>query len=993
MRRSDRFLVIGEAGTTKTATAAKALYWASQHVHGGTPPAHQRAEKIDFTPAIVLCPENVVEQWQEELATTIPGAQTVIIAAYRTAAEMAIFRRFDPTCTQTQLTVMGCIDRVGTKIQATLATWRVAYQEAQRAKAPLPPKPCFVAIMGFSAAKLGSAWTPRYQLRILRERVPVAQPDDTWLEKVKAVRDATGALVLVPCCPRCMTPITPSAQEKIDAPYLRADQIGCDAKRVCHACHEALWQLVPDVSTSSLAWHATPPPLSRAGREEPVVPLLLPEDDAATVRATRAAQVVTAQDYRRYPGAEYLRWRWRGLFTTIIADEAHLLAAQGSAQGMATDALVAACRPQPTLIGMTGTLKDYASSMFQLLWRFNRQVRTRYPYGSAGLRRWLSDMGMQQKVEIRPPQREDGAMSNRREARRVMREIPGFSPAIILYEENCIFPKMAHIAPALPPLSEEVIRIPLGEVLGLAYRAFEAEATSALYRELAQHQNGGLASWFQGISIWPSMPWLAQAVQNRRAGTRLATATPLDATLIFPKEQVLLELVREHLAQGRRICILVENSSDVYDLPSRYVQLLRADDARWQAGEPVTPTSTEPGPARPAEHVLNVVALRSGMVATRKRQTWIRDQIAKGCNVLITQSGLVHVGMNLDFPTMLATQICYDTCRGRQSVRRSYRPWQKKAVCIRYLVYQRTAEERGLYLIAEKTRAAMMAEGDLPDAGLAAFGAEFSNIKLALARAVYDSLHTDQHLVDGSLEHLWADLERTQERQHQFVGANVLNAAMTLSAPVTEDGAPAPVAPTVPAVVLPAVRVTIDGAVTTPSERPPAIPARPDVIHEVVSGQRSWDDPRWLTQLTERKAVPRAPRATRHRPGDGHTCVYAPSPLVSGFVVCTLCGDRTASGLAPLVISRSTYVALSCADALTWQVELVGAERQAREIVASQAERQILDDPEPERRRQRLATLTVLTTSAAQKQYPRAIYAYRRQPAMATSTAPTAEAS
>ncbi|MBA3822501.1 MAG: hypothetical protein H0X24_01200 [Ktedonobacterales bacterium] len=981
MRRFDRFLVIGEPGTTKTATAAKALYWASQEVHGGIPPREQRPEKQDFTPALVLCPENVVEQWQEELEATIPGVRVVILDAYRTAAEMTQFRRFDPECRQPHLTVMGCIDRVGILITRAITDWRAACQEAQRARQARPPKPCFVAILGFSAAKLGSAWTPRYQLRILRHTTLSEEADGVGsvrlIEKTQATRGADGRPLVVPCCPRCATPIAPLDQDQTDVPYLREDQIGCEVKRSCQRCHEPLWQMVPDVSTASLDWQAVPPPLSRDLRDEPSVPMPIPEYDVGAQRIIRYAPVVTAQDYRRYPAAEYLRWRWKGLFTTVIADEAHLLAAQSSAQGMATDALVVACGHHPTLIGMTGTLKDYASSMFSLLWRFNRHVRTRFPYGGPGLRRWLTDMGMQQKVEIRPPARQDGALTNRRETRRVMREIPGFSPAILLYEENAIFPKLAHIAPALPPLTEEVRRVPLGKVLGPAYRRFEAEATDALYRELAHHQNGGLASWFQGISIWPNLPWLAQRVQNRRVGTLLAVAEPLPADLIFPKEQVILELVREHLAQDRRVCILVENSSDAYDVPGRYAALLRADDARWQAEEPVTDTSTTAGPSRPPNHVLQVVELTSGKVATRKRQRWIREQIAAGCNVLICQSGLVHVGMNLDFPTILSTQTCYDTCRGRQAVRRSYRPWQRKPVTIIHLTYQGTAEERGMYLVAEKTRAAMMAEGDLPDAGLAAFGAESSNIKLALARAVYDSLHTDQQPVAGSLEELLAALGRAEIGQQQFIGASFLNTAMAMT-PTAPAGQPA-VADTAASVAEKLVALA-------PLARPAPAASAPRELP-----QRAWNDPYWITQLTQRKtasrtagvspAITASSRPVRHRPGDGHTCVYLPAPLAPDFTICSLCGDCTAAGLAPMVFSRSTYVALSCPDGVTWQVELVGDERQARAIVVSRTKRKIAEDPDGERRVRRLATLEIVSTAVAQQRHPQVVFAYRRHQA------------
>ncbi len=132
-----------------------------------------------------------------------------------------------------------------------------------------------------------------------------------------------------------------------DLPYLSEDDLlgvtGPRVKRRCASCGEALWQTLPD----GAIWRATPPPL--AGDLRMVTRLPIPD------RHTPHRGLISTAN-RRYPIADFLRRRHRGLFRALIADEAHQLKGAGTAQGFAAASLVDACEPQGSVLFLTGTL-------------------------------------------------------------------------------------------------------------------------------------------------------------------------------------------------------------------------------------------------------------------------------------------------------------------------------------------------------------------------------------------------------------------------------------------------------------------------------------------------------------------------------------------------------------------------------------------------------------------------------------------------------------
>lgn len=840
--------LVAEMATGKSLLSLAILGLADEEVTRQQAPANVRPQKARFFPALVLCPPIVAAKWVREAAHTLPTARPVVIRPLRTRAEVAAFRHFDPTFSGKQLSAIGCAERVIARIQAELAAWQTQRDKALREGRTPPRKPCHVAILSTSTAKLGPAWTPVYLLRALR--------DVDEHSAVSLLRDpATGEPIVVPCCPRCFEPLQDETRaeraererrkrskqrrggvteqpvalgasgaggagdevgdEEILSTYLLEAELlgtpGCPrTKRTCSSCGEPLWQVVPD----NVRWQATPPPLHSGGVGRPVRRLPIPDRD-------HHPPCLTSTLERRYPLADYLRKRHRGVFRSLICDEAHQFKGAGTAQGFAAASLVDACDPGGTTLFLTGTLfSGYASDLYPMLWRLLPELRQTFHYGD--LKRWVDLYGVRQKVvkvrEGRAGRREDGAVSKRREDHPLIKELPGISPLVLRHLlDSCLFLELADVAPGLPPYSEEVVVVRLGEPLGPVYERFERESTAALKELLVHEDHSGLAAWFQGLMIQPNLPWRGFTAVSSH-GEVLGQAEPLPADLVYPKEWALLNLVRRERAEERRVLVYAEHTQ-AYDLLPRLKALLEADDAAWREEWAQRTQSTRDvlgaAAAERAEHnadasgerdafdqsgksdeqaerlvvqspprqPIRVALLRSATVASGEREAWLRRTVEQGCDVLICHSGLVEVGLDLlDFPTIVCYETIFSTCRARQATRRSYRPGQTQPVKVVQLVYDRAMEARGLQLIASKIKSSLMVEGKLPGEGLATFGQssdDQGNLLLELARSVLADEEGGARDVAGSLEATFRELAQAEHEQDGYIGG--------VEMPSTED--------------------------------------------------------------------------------------------------------------------------------------------------------------------------------------------------------------
>jgi superfamily II DNA or RNA helicase len=409
-----------------------------------------------------------------------------------------------------------------------------------------------------------------------------------------------------------------------------------------------------------------------------------------------------ATSRRLFPLAVYIRRKCPGVFDLLVADEAHELKAQSSAQALAFHKLMRAC---PRTLALTGTLSSgKASDFFPLLYRLAPEIRAQYQHDDTLA--FVRDYGILEQVTYHDDttiphadRDEDGSGSIRKGERGKVYERPGLSPAIVpVLLNRFVFLRLSDIAQALPPYEEFVHPLALPAPVARAYASLEAQILSWTRK----HRGTTLAQFLQVLLAYPDQPWVDEAIMatiHDQAGSRqraVVTRTiPQDPAVRYPKEAALLELLRRERARGRKVLVFAIHT-DQRDILPRLM-------------------------AQAAQDEIRLAALRaSGEARTRKQQ--LQRLLAQGADGIICHPRLVQTGLNLTmFPTIAFVQFDYSTFTLRQASRRSYRPSQTQPVEVHFFCYSETVQEKGLALMARKLRSALMAEGEFVEDGLSAF--------------------------------------------------------------------------------------------------------------------------------------------------------------------------------------------------------------------------------------------------------------------------------
>lgn len=343
----------------------------------------------------ILCPPHLMKKWRREILQTVPGARVAIV---RTIRDLERTRS------------------LGGDVQ-------------------------FV-ICSREQAKLGYRWMPAAVTRPARNGTG------------GLVRDESGAIARLLCCPRCCTLASDDEEVPLGWADLRAK------KRRCRACREPLWQ---------------------ADRTGP----------------------------RRVPLADYIHRRMPGHFDLLIADELHEYKARGSAQGLAAGVLVEACGKALTLTGTA--FGGYSSTLFYLLWRFSAAVRREFGYH--GEAKWVSRYGIVERITKKDPNAydSDGRQSKRRSYLTRTVEKPGVSPAVLFHLiGNTVFLRLADVAQDLPAYTERVALYPLDRgqdpeapSQASGYHQLAGELRQAVRAALQQGSKRLLAIYLQALLAYP----------------------------------------------------------------------------------------------------------------------------------------------------------------------------------------------------------------------------------------------------------------------------------------------------------------------------------------------------------------------------------------------------------------------------------------------------------------------------------------------------------
>ena len=412
---------------------------------------------------------------------------------------------------------------------------------------------------------------------------------------------------------------------------------------------------------------------------------------------------------RRFALGHYIAKRLPDFFDLFVIDEAHEMKSGGSAQGIAAGALAAAI---PRTLALTGTLfGGYSSSLFYLLQRFSPAIREHYGYKEE--QRFVEHYGVLERT-TREDDRygEDGRVSKRRRTTTV-RERPGLSPALLPHLLwNTVFLKLTDVAAALPPYVEEIEILRMADEQRDVHRAFKTELAAEVQAQLACGSKKLLGAYLQSLLHHPDTPWREEAVYTTDvAGTPylVAAADALDDSVVYPKEQRLIDIAKEEKRRGRRMMVFVQGT-DKRDITRRLSGLLEREG-------------------------LKTAVLKSHTVQAKKREAWVAKEVEKGVDVLICHPRIVQTGLDLiAFPTLMFYQAEFSVYTLRQASRRSWRIGQDQPVKVIHLAYEETIQIQALSLVAKKAQASLALEGELVEGGLVAMAEE--DLMLSLAKSL-----------------------------------------------------------------------------------------------------------------------------------------------------------------------------------------------------------------------------------------------------------------
>ncbi len=452
---------------------------------------------------------------------------------------------------------------------------------------------------------------------------------------------------------------------------------------------------------------------------------------------------------RRVPLADYVLRRMRGQFDLLVADEVHEFKGRGTAQGLAGAALAEAC---PRTLVLTGTLLGgYASTLFHLLYRFSPTIRMEFAHGEET--KWVSRYGYLARITKRTPDAHvrDGRQSKRRIYPTRVVEKPGVTPSILFHLiGNTVFLRLGDVAAQLPPYEEKVLLVPLDEVAtsdepcqALCYQRLAADLRRAVPQALGAGSKRLLGTYLQALLAYPDGCTHGEVVLNPSTNEVLAHEPALTGNRLYPKGRTLVELVQRERDRNRRVLVYVTHTR-VRDITSRLSAILE------EAG-------------------FHVAVLKADTATAERREEWVSSRVREGIDVLVTNPRLVQTGLDLvDFPSVVWAEIDHSVYVLRQASRRSWRIGQRKPVEVTFLTYAGTLQAEALSLVAAKTRASLMVEGELPEEGLAALAGDDGDVYLELARRLVEPVDSSDSQ-ERSLEALFAEARRGERNGNDLL--------------------------------------------------------------------------------------------------------------------------------------------------------------------------------------------------------------------------------
>ena len=670
---------------------------------------------------LVLSPPHLVYKWRREIQATIPNARVVVLNGADTLSKLVLMKK-----------------------------------TAHR----LPETPEFY-ILGRVRMRMDYHWKPAYKT-VYRAAV---YEDEKTGEKHFHKRAEF-------CCPDCGSPIVdsenkPFVQEATLKGFLVHERRYCEAEivktvvkdgqveKVKKVCNSPLWSLcrkdekeqkgatdnlletlckLPSIgkrSATKLINQFGVDMLASMLEDSPLSFMNLQDENGDMVFSDKQAlklgralgKIEFSQGKGGYQPTEFIkRYLPKNYFGLLVVDEAHEYKNYGTAQGQAMGTLARSCQK---ILCLTGTLMGgYADDLFYLLWRLNpnAMIEDGFVYNKNRSLGTASHAFMEQhgvlKEIIKNKEYDGGSFSSSRATRTTTRtaRAPGFSPlGLMRYVlPMTVFLKLKDIGQdVLPPYSEHFHRVFMPDDMAMEYKKMQDSLQDDLKSALAQGDNSLTGVVTNALLSWTECCYKPQEVFWRSRKETLWTSPALfDDKTPTPKEEKMLEIVKENLAKGRK-CLVYTVYSDTKDTTGRLKNLL-------------------------AKQGIKASVLKASVKAD-EREDWVDNQIDAGCEVLICNPELVKTGLDLlQFPTIIFMQTGYNVYTVMQAARRSWRIGQREPVEVHFAGYSGTAGEVCLELMGNKISVSQSTSGDMPENGLEILNQEEASIEVELAKRLID---------------------------------------------------------------------------------------------------------------------------------------------------------------------------------------------------------------------------------------------------------------
>jgi len=423
----------------------------------------------------------------------------------------------------------------------------------------------------------------------------------------------------------------------------------------------------------------------------------------------------------RIPIARFLNQRYRGQYYLFV-DEIHKAKSGGADGANVSQAMMQVIHGAVKVVGATGTVyAGYAKDIFYLLYRLFPWMRENFGYYDE--KEFVAKYGFQRRVMTETWDDSTNANGYTSSGKTVYHDTPGVTPDIIMMLLSySVFIRKDDLGIKMPPFSESVMDVAWDNRLNEGVAALEDMHTPG--KEFYT-PTSILSKWRIALQqgAWLDCPVTRDIVcewtEKRKDGSkeRKKETFHIPGPMSHPdellepplkKDQAMLELVQDSLAQGRGVMIFCEFTNE-YPVMNRLHLLF----AKHNVYSEVLPDNVD----------------ASG------RGKWYRQAVnnARGKGqepVVIVPGGKFVEGVNcVETPTEVEYGVQYKINILRQRGKRAHRANQPKPVEVIFPVYEDSYPSYALKkIVFPKLRAAQTVDGQLLSSALAEYSPDGDDI-------------------------------------------------------------------------------------------------------------------------------------------------------------------------------------------------------------------------------------------------------------------------